>query len=149
MKLRNKKTGGLANLIVDKDLLRVRTDAGWADYKSLAELNKEWEDFEEPKDYFSLDNVGQILKDTDGDDWVDKSRKQIGNYFETEEEAEKAVVKLKAWHKLMDYWESEILGWEIRDTPTGGDWQTVNVKLNVRARKEPMELLDWLFEGEE
>lgn len=29
--------------------------------------------------------------------------KQIGNYFETEEEAEKAVEKLKAWKRLKDH----------------------------------------------
>ena len=32
----------------------------------------------------------------------DKNRKQIGNYFETEEEAEQAVEKLKAWKRLKD-----------------------------------------------
>lgn len=75
--------------------------------------------------------------------------KEIGLWFKTKEETELAIRKLKAWHKLMGYWGTEILGWEIRDMPTGGNWQTVNVKLNIKARKEPMELLDLLLEGEE
>ena len=45
MKLRNKKTGGLANILVEQDFFRVYTDAGWADYNSLAELNADWEDY--------------------------------------------------------------------------------------------------------
>lgn len=34
-------------------------------------------------------------------DWQD-TMKQIGNYFKTKEEAEKAVEKLKAWKRLKD-----------------------------------------------
>ena len=41
MKLRNKKTGGLANC----EPIEVKTDAGFHDYYSLAELNDEWEDY--------------------------------------------------------------------------------------------------------
>ena len=38
MKFRNKKTGGLANC----EPIEVKTDAGFHDYYSLAELNAEW-----------------------------------------------------------------------------------------------------------
>lgn len=41
MKLRNKKTGGLANC----EPIEVKTDAGFHDYYSLAELNEYWEDY--------------------------------------------------------------------------------------------------------
>lgn len=41
MKLKNKNTGGLANC----DPIEVKTDAGFHDYYSLAELNEEWEDY--------------------------------------------------------------------------------------------------------
>ena len=41
MKLINKKTGGLANC----DPIEVKTDAGFHDYYSIAELNEEWEDY--------------------------------------------------------------------------------------------------------
>ena len=45
MKLINKKTGGLANC----EPIEVKTDAGFHDYYSLAELNDEWEDYK-PKE---------------------------------------------------------------------------------------------------
>ena len=55
MKLRNKKTGGLATLEVHEDCLTLKTDAGRHDYNSLAELNEEWEDYEKPKhDYYFI-----------------------------------------------------------------------------------------------
>ena len=41
MKVRNKKTGGLANC----EPIEVKTDAGFHDYYSLAELNEDWEDY--------------------------------------------------------------------------------------------------------
>ena len=45
MKLVNKKTGELANIMGEQNYFRVYTDAGCADYGSLAELNEEWEDY--------------------------------------------------------------------------------------------------------
>ena len=47
MKLRNKKTGGLAN--INGNFFRVYTGATWVDYNSLAELNEKWEDYK-PKE---------------------------------------------------------------------------------------------------
>ena len=41
MKLINKRTGGLANC----EPIEVKTDAGFHDYYSLAELNADWEDY--------------------------------------------------------------------------------------------------------
>lgn len=96
MKVKNKETGGLANLIVDKDLLRVKTDAGWADYSSLTDLLNEWEDYEETKEYWCITGRGNLHFLEDNNDDGDKQRKEIGNYFETREEAEKEVEKLKA-----------------------------------------------------
>ena len=93
MKLRNKKTGEI------KEVEPI-TIGG---FRSLAELNAEWCDYEEPKEYWFIDYDGGIIpfskmKDTA----TDKSMKQIGNYFETKEEAEKAVEKLKAWKRLKE-----------------------------------------------
>ena len=95
MKLRNKKTGEIReikNILVD-EMFTVN---------SLAELNKEWEDYEEPKEYWYITWDGDVENETDDDTEVDKSCKAIGNYFETREEAEKAVEKLKAWKRLED-----------------------------------------------
>lgn len=91
MKLRNKKTGeiNLGDLHLD-------------DFNSLAELNAEWEDYEEPKEYWYLTGIGEIGCIEDNDVKFDKDRKEIGNYFETREEAERAVEKLKACKRLKD-----------------------------------------------
>lgn len=159
MKLRNKETDEIDDFILEviNDRIDLYRRAGNSDirniwhYNSLAELNEEWEDYEGPKKYYVInpvdwaEGIGEIEYRNDS---TDKINKQIGNYFETKEEAEKAVGKLKAWKRLKDLG-TEILGWEIRDMPTGGNWQTVNVKLNVKDRKEPMSLLDLLFGGEE
>ena len=142
MKLRNKKTGEIEEFVLfDGNGLR-----GGA---TLESLTKEWEDApEEPKELWAIDQFGEPINVAGLSRLQLEKLRQYGNILATEEEAEKAVEKLKAWHKLMGYWGAEALGWEIRDMPTGGNWQTVNVKFNVKARKEPMELLDILFGGE-
>lgn len=71
-------------------------------YNSLTELNKDWEDYEEPKDVWWLDNEGNVNHASRIDDCCFEKNKQIGNYFETKEEAKKAVEKLKAWKRLKD-----------------------------------------------
>lgn len=74
-------------------------------YNSLAELNEEWEDYEEPsKTIWQIKDSGE-LQDFEEDDFSDgymESSKSIGNYFKTKEEAEKAVEKLKAVKRLKD-----------------------------------------------
>ena len=159
MKLRNKKTGEIATVkgfrsvegeiqmtyTIDNDETKLYLYCT----PSLTTFTEEWQDYEEPEEYWCITGRGNLHYLQDMTDENDKDHREIGNYFETKEQAEKAVEKLKAWHKLIGYWETEILGWEIRDMPTGGNWQTVNVKFNIKARKEPMELLDLLFGGEE
>ena len=101
MKLRNKKTGEIIILI----------DHIFDNYKNLAELNEEWEDYEEPKKYWFIDAYGNIVQNEItkhyGDEYTDmtneyENQKQIGNHFETEAEAKKAVEFLKALKKLKD-----------------------------------------------
>lgn len=107
MKLRNKKTGEIRNVEIMGDNFLIEAK----DYpndttiviKSLAELNEEWEDYEEPKDHWFIDYDGGIVsfkirKETA----TDMLMKAIGNYFETQEKAEKAVEKLRAWKRLRD-----------------------------------------------
>ena len=99
MKLRNKKTGKVLKMDIHC--------IGGKVYESLAEINKEWEDYEEPKEwYWFIEDNGIIQRSCHYEDLhptLDKARKKIGNYFETKEEAEKAVEKLKAWKRLRDY----------------------------------------------
>ena len=101
MKLRNKKTGEIDNWCIDKDV--IRTCSGSIVYNSLADLNEEWEDYEEPKEYWYISS-DSVIYATDYGKYPDSDllREEIGNYFETKEEAEKAVKKLKAWKRLKD-----------------------------------------------
>lgn len=99
MKLRNKKTGEilLINQFISVDLL--------SNYKSLSDFNAEWEDAsEDQKDYWYIESDGSIIqnhKPTYINHLLD-GLKSVGNYFESREEAEKAVEKLKAWKRLKD-----------------------------------------------
>ena len=92
MKLRNKKTGEI------KEVEPI-TIGG---FRSLAELNEEWEDYEEPKEHWYITIDGDVRVEPENQYGEPNSMKQIGNYFETEEEAEQAVNKLKAWKRLKD-----------------------------------------------
>lgn len=98
MKLRNKKTGLIVdfkkgNLVVDGNM-SVR-------YNSLADLNADWEDYKEPKTFWYMTAWGDV-KEYSQDQFAINQKQAIGNYFETKEEAEKAVEKLKAWKRLKD-----------------------------------------------
>lgn len=101
MKLKNKKTGEIEEF---EDITRVFKFIGDQNtYSSLAEFIEEWEDApEEPKEYFYIYADGDIYKDIQDDVRKDNGCKAIGNYFETKEEAEKAVEKLRAWKRLKD-----------------------------------------------
>lgn len=99
MKLRNKKTGEI------KEFGTVTFPVGAiGKYETLADLNEEWEDYEEPKGYFFVRDGGNIDHSGSyrGADTITERRKSIGNYFETEEEALQAVEELKAWRRLTD-----------------------------------------------
>ena len=106
MKLRNKKTGFITELDLNVRISGFPNSVEFVKVSSLAKLNEEWEDYEEPKEYWYISCDGRVLKaTTDEDDYNDNhitGHKQIDNYFETEEEAEKAVEKLKAWKRLKD-----------------------------------------------
>ena len=106
MKLRNKKTGEIGFLSItwglnDKILITDRNGVQLAKYNSLTELNEEWGDYEEPKEYWYYNTTKNgIEKITHLED--KEKDQEIGNYFHTKEEAEKAVEKLKAWKRLKD-----------------------------------------------
>lgn len=90
MKLKNKKTGVIVFV----------EDTSSLEYHSIAELNEEWEDYEEPKEHWEILAMGGVIKIPDAGAY--ELQQEIGNYFETKEEAEKAVEKLKAWKRLRD-----------------------------------------------
>lgn len=73
-----------------------------AEYYSIAELYRYWEDYEKPKMLYWINYDGSISSAEEGT-MSFKNQKVIGNYFESYEEAEKAVEKLKAWKRLKDF----------------------------------------------
>jgi hypothetical protein len=132
MKLRNKKTGEI----------RILIDHIFDNYKTLAELNVEWEDYEEPKEYFYIYADGDIYKDVQDDLRKDNGCKDIGNYFKTKEEAEQAVEKLKAWKRLRD--KGFCWMW-YNSTPTGNSAEFYIKDWDKEATKD----ITLLFGGEE
>lgn len=110
MKLKNQKTGemGIINYFDNQSIVIYPIDENWNAkgdkkyvYHSLAELNSEWEDYEEPKEYWYIDWDGEVCR-SDIHDERTEQMKQNGNFFKTEEEAEKAEKKLQAWTRLKD-----------------------------------------------
>ena len=106
MKLRNKKTGKFIDsedLFTDEFIIDLFSKSlSYFDAK-LDEIQKEWELYKVPKDkYFFITWSGDVVDETDDGFDVDKSCKEIGNYFKTKKEAEKTVEKLKAWKRLKD-----------------------------------------------
>ena len=105
MKLKNKRTGEIATLTLStngEDMIIMGNDM-YAHITKLSEL-KDYEDYEEPKEYwFIRDHTSSVGYAPADNNATAKYRKEIvGNYFETKEEAEKAVRKLKAWKRLKD-----------------------------------------------
>lgn len=102
MKLKNKKTGEIGYpyfqnwkeitcVIVDENAKQI------AEYTSLAELNEEWEDYEESQEEWYINCTGEVLENNKSycNTVTPEKLQSIGNYFKTKEEAEKAVERMK------------------------------------------------------
>ena len=149
MKLRNKRTGEIKELTVFSEKFYL-DEIGFAKgesikYNTLAELNEEWEDYEETKEYWFIDPEGDVnyitLEDEDPEDT--NANKQIGNYFETKEEAEEAVRKLKALKRLKD---EGMRKYSFHKEKTGIDLDFYTLTILAPRDKGS---LDLLFGGEE
>jgi len=105
MKLRNKRTGEMATLTLSsngEDLLLMKNNELVTHNVKLSDL-EEWEDYEELKEYWYINEFGTPTEVTHTRENIyDTQRKNFGNYFETKEEAEKAVERLRAWKRLKD-----------------------------------------------
>lgn len=141
MKLRNKKTG---EIIEFETSIYADTEDRTYEYNSISELNAEWEDYEE-KGWYITEN-GEVRENRSiGIVEEESEYREIGNYFETKEEAEKAVEKLKAWKRLKDKgyyfsgWKVDKLHFEIELRVKEYDFITDEVKHDI----------DLLFGGEE
>lgn len=153
MKLRNKKTGEIGYLIVGKGSDHyVVANEEWdscGKYHSLTELNEEWEDYEKPKEYWYIDYDGGILCGEIDNSSAEKMMISMGNHFNSIEEAEKAVEKLKAWKRLKDRG-IRIESWTIDDglrisICTNIDEEDIYDEDKRRLKPD----LDLLFGGEE
>ena len=146
MKLRNKETGEI------REIKKILVD-GVFSVKSLAELNEEWEDYEEPKACWFIAYDGGIISFIKREETAtDRLMKSIGNYFETEEEAEKAVEKLKAWKRLKDKG-FRFCGWATNEGIRGVDFEVPDSFFTEHNHScisdETNADLDLLFGGEE
>ena len=137
MKLRNKRTGEIVMVCkINPEPYEARD----FECSSLAELNEEWEDYKEPKGYWYIDGWGDVSCDNDYDTEIDNQRKAIGNYFETKEEAEKAVERLKAWKRLKEK--------GFRFTGHFLGTEGLNIRYECNMKNDISDDLDLLFGGE-
>lgn len=111
-------------------------------FETLKGMNEMFEDApEEPDVFYYIDADGVIQIDQVLSSEINM-RKSIGNYFETKEEADKAVEKLKAWKRL----EEKGFHWLwYNSTPAGN-----SVDFHISEwDKEATRDIDLLFGGEE
>lgn len=154
MKLRNKRSGEIGYFCFanwNDPVLIIMDNNGvqLAKYSSLARLNREWEDApEEPKEYWYIDINGEIMSDNVEDDTV-KVMREIGNYFSSREQAEKAVEKLKAFKRVKDEGLT-FCGWKITDDGCSVDVETTLDAEIIRAQQKYItDDLNLLFGGKE
>lgn len=144
MKLRNKKTGEIATLTLStngEDMIIMGNDM-LAHITKLSEL-KDYEDYGEAKEYWYIGIDGGVYKKEYG--YFNEAQDNIGNRFETEEEAEKAVEKLKAWKRLKDK------GFKFRwiDKESGNIKYAFYVDSSDEINRFDYKDLDLLFGGKE
>jgi hypothetical protein len=148
MKLKNKKTGVIGDLVAydaDKGIFAVKAQGGdRCYYYSLAALYEVWEDYEEPKRTWYIDTWGSIRELEAMEIPIGWEEKPILE-FETKEEAEKAVEKLKAWKRLKDK-EFEFVGC-FKDNTI--NFEFVGRPLSYEEGEEAEQDLAFLFGGEE
>ena len=79
---------------------------------------------------------------------IDEFNKSIGNYFETEKEAELAVRKLKAWKRLKDY--NVVFNLDFVKNKIDFTYSIDNLLLDVLDREEQIfNNMKIIFGGEE
>ena len=115
-------------------------------FETLKGMNEMFEDAtEEPEEYWYIDWNGEVCR-SDIHDERTEQMKLIGNYFESKEEAEAAVEKLRAWKRLKDK------GLKAFSSEICGDDFVVNFKLtNHTDYSQSIDDFDCIFDfgGEE
>lgn len=150
MKLRNKKTGEIVDIA---DLDFTSDDfAIWLSttkYNSLAELNEEWEDYEATKEGWAIEANGGIFKISEYalPEAIIRAE-EIGNCFETKEEAEQAVEKLRAWKRLKDNG-FKVKHWKFTPDMKKIQGNYVKIEAEIPQILINEKYIDLLFGGEE
>lgn len=93
MKLRNKRTGEIVEWFNN-------TDGIFPD--SLAELIEGFEDYEEPKEHWAIDQFGEPINVTGLSRLQLAKLHRFGNDFPSEDATIEAIKKLEAWQRLKD-----------------------------------------------
>lgn len=151
MKLQNKKTGEIWTLINRNEgtsaVIWVSNGSQTHVIESIEELANNFEDYEEPKGTWTIDPMNEDYIDDGKYTAPDELERyeELGLKFNTEEEAEKAVEKLKAWKRLKDNG-VEFKGW-VRDKDYCGDY-IIRVKMTDETTCDD-EDLDLIFGGKE
>ena len=92
---------GISYTIVHKDQLAKNPNILTDWFEEIKEPTR-WKP-EMGHDYYYISGDGHVYDNSwDDSQFVDRGRFEIGNCFQTEEEAEKAVERLKAWERLKD-----------------------------------------------
>lgn len=115
----------------------------------VEELAKKSDDnYEEPKKYWFIDTFNKCVCSEWTEDWEDDREQYnelIGNYFETKEEAEQAVEKLKAYKRLKD----KGFSFEGYDDGYKHDFNSGHIEFYIKNDGDVLNDLDLLFGGEE
>lgn len=102
-KLRNKQTGEIVGFMIHK--YAGLSDDGNPVYEPFNGSIDEWEDApEELKEYWYISDGGDVYGFSYyylGSE-IEEAHREISNLFESKEEAEQAVEKLKAWRRLRE-----------------------------------------------
>lgn len=153
MRLRNKKTGEIVDYISFEkgggqiSMYVFDTNKHYY-YNSLAKLNEEWEDYKEPKEHWCITMYGGITRIKDDKEPIDDLI-EIGNYFNSKEDAYDAWDKLKAWKRLKDGG-CKIVGWDysVNVDLNGCKFNDDEFIIGLSAGDIDEEDLDLLFGGE-
>ena len=154
MKLRNLRSGEIVKVVgfdQSYDEIKMRfvnenNEGRLYVTDSLITFNSEWEEYQEYTGYWYIGCDGSVSQNCeDSTQTHTNNHKLIGNYFNTREEAEKAVEKLKAWKRLKDNG-FKFEGTNNRKKTTGYLGKSFNSQDEC---EQAMKDLDLLFGGEE
>lgn len=154
MKVISRDTNKVATLIVDGaykfvQKFAIEDDEGnrIAEYDSIEALYRDFKDYEEPKEHWCITMYGGVTRIKDDEEPIN-GLIEIGNYFNSKEDAYDALDNLKAWKRLKDKGFKVDL-WDY----DGGNYQerirTGKILFRVKDYEENDKDLDLLFGGEE